>query len=271
MDQLAGCRTLITGSPRSGSAANRANAAKSTGPRTAEGKARSARNARKHGFTASAFDVASPEDLQEIANFMKDLVALHRPVNPLELSALEPIALAQHALRRAARLESGLFTTCLDESCDPLGDPVALRNEEIGGNGDAQVPRARNYNSLLGEGFCRTARRTKCRPLLLRYKTQAERDYRRAVEDLNRLKAQRRKSPNEPIMESQPQQNETTCTSGETASFPSGAPSPGSFSEPVLDPAGRGAREPEGPGAFPCESGLSPKAGQVPRADGAAG
>src|ERR1035437_1343124 len=36
-------------------AANRANAAQSTGPRSPEGKARSALNSRKHGFTASTF------------------------------------------------------------------------------------------------------------------------------------------------------------------------------------------------------------------------
>src|SRR5438105_11544511 len=43
-------------------AANRANATRSTGPRTPEGKARAAQNARKHGFTASTFAVVRLED-----------------------------------------------------------------------------------------------------------------------------------------------------------------------------------------------------------------
>src|ERR1039458_5706917 len=46
-------------------AANRANAAKFTGPRTTQGKARSAQNARKHGFTVSTFAVVRLEDLLE--------------------------------------------------------------------------------------------------------------------------------------------------------------------------------------------------------------
>src|SRR5438874_459204 len=87
-------------------AANRANSPKSTGPRTPEGKARSARNARTHGFTASALAVVRLEKLDEIARLKQDIVAVYQPVNSQELFALEQML-------RADRLESGLFTTCL--------------------------------------------------------------------------------------------------------------------------------------------------------------
>jgi len=99
-------------------AANRANAAKSTGPRTPAGKAHSSQNARKHIFTGSTFAVVRLEDLQEIARLRDDLIAVYQPVNSQELFALERVALAQHAILRGARLESGYFTTCLDTSFD---------------------------------------------------------------------------------------------------------------------------------------------------------
>src|SRR4029077_9476356 len=97
-------------------AANRANAAKSTGPRTPEGKARSACNARTHGFTASTFAVVRLDDLDEIARLKQDIVAVYQPVNSRELFALEHMAILQQTLLRAARLESGFFTSCLDRS-----------------------------------------------------------------------------------------------------------------------------------------------------------
>ena len=59
-------------------AANRANAAKSTGPRTPEGKARSAQNSRIHGFTASSFTV-----VPGIARSWPDSPAMLRDGNPV--------------------------------------------------------------------------------------------------------------------------------------------------------------------------------------------
>ena len=81
-------------------AANRANAAQSTGPRSPEGKARSAQNSRKHGFTASTFAVVRLEDLDEVARLREDAIAVYQPVNSQELFAVERIALAQQALLR---------------------------------------------------------------------------------------------------------------------------------------------------------------------------
>ena len=50
-------------------AANRRNAARSTGPRTAQGKARASRNAFKHGLAASiAYDSAQSEEIDRLAN-----------------------------------------------------------------------------------------------------------------------------------------------------------------------------------------------------------
>jgi hypothetical protein len=70
-------------------AANRANAAASTGPRSPEGKARSAQNSRKHGFTATTFPIVRFEEVDEVARLREDLIAAYRPVNSQELFAIE--------------------------------------------------------------------------------------------------------------------------------------------------------------------------------------
>src|SRR5271157_537283 len=69
-------------------AANRANADRSTGPTTPEGKLRSSQNARKHGFTATSFAVVRLEDLNEVAALREDLIETYHPVNSQELFAL---------------------------------------------------------------------------------------------------------------------------------------------------------------------------------------
>ncbi|MGD0500487.1 MAG: hypothetical protein ABSC23_18850, partial [Bryobacteraceae bacterium] len=167
-------------------AANRANAAKSTGPRSPQGRARSSQNARKHGFTASTFAVVRLEDLQEIDHLRQDLLAVYQPVNSQELFAIERIALAQQAILRAARLEAGLFTTCLNQALEPSAHIPDLMNKELAGDGDIEIARAQNRNFLLGVGFHRMAHQSNSFSLFLRYQAQAERNYRRAVEEFER-------------------------------------------------------------------------------------
>ncbi len=64
-------------------AANRRNAARSTGPRTAEGKARVARNAVKHGFFA-AIQRWSPEQHRDYADLLEGLRNDFKPASGLE-------------------------------------------------------------------------------------------------------------------------------------------------------------------------------------------
>src|SRR5438067_1463108 len=63
-------------------------------------------------------------------------------------------------------------------------------------------------NHALADGFGRTSKQGNSFALLMRYKGQAERLYRRAVEDFDRLKALRQELPNEPISDLQPEENE---------------------------------------------------------------
>lgn len=191
-------------------AANRANAALSTGPRTPEGKAVSSQNSRRHGFAASSFAVVRLEDLQEVTHLKADLIAVYRPVNSQELFALERMAVAQQTIRRAARLEAGLFTNCLNESLNIATDePFLPMNQDLAGDGDIEVTRAQNRNFLLAEGFHHMSQQSNSWSLFLRYQAQAERLYRRALEEFNRLKALRHELPNEPVSSLEPEENTT--------------------------------------------------------------
>jgi len=204
-------------------AANRANAANSTGPRTPEGKLRSSQNARKHGFTASSFTVVRLEDLNEVAALREDLVNLYHPVNSQELFALKRIALAQQAILRAARLEAGFLSNCLSESFGANGKPRFPMNPQL--TADIEISQAQNLNYLLGDGFYRLISHNNSFALLLRYQAQAERHYRRAIGEFDRLKALREELRNEPNLP-EPETNETTSPSCETNPIPPGDPAP---------------------------------------------
>ena len=210
-------------------AANRANAANSTGPRTPEGKARSSQNARKHGFTATSFAVVRLEDLNEVANLREDLIETYRPINSQELFAVERIALAQQAILRAARLEAGFFSLCLGESFDTSGQFRIPMNSQL--TAEIEISQAQNRNYLLGDGFHRLIRQNNSFALLLRYQAQAERQYRRAIEEFDRLKALRAELRNE-ANSAEGETNESTCPSCETNPIPPADPAPAPAPDP---------------------------------------
>jgi hypothetical protein len=179
-------------------AANRENAQRSTGPRTPEGRARSSRNAVKHGFRASSFAVVRLEDLDEVEKLKADAVACYRPVNSQELVAVERIAMAQQQIFRGGRLDAGMFTSALNDVLDRTNNPILPMDPDMVGDGDIEITRVQNRNYCIAEGFRRIAKESNAIGLMLRYRAQAEREYRRAVEDFDRLKALRHEMPNEP-------------------------------------------------------------------------
>jgi hypothetical protein len=132
-------------------AANRANAAHSTGPRTPEGKTRSSRNSRKHGFAAAKFAVVRLEELDSLENLRADAIATYRPVNSQELFAVERISLAQLSLLRCAELEAGLHTAAMNETVAPDGLPANLLSDDL--TRDIRVSRSQNRSLCLAVGF----------------------------------------------------------------------------------------------------------------------
>lgn len=85
-------------------AANQANARRSTGPRTAEGKAASARNSASHGLCSKDFVILEGEE-QEFSDFMDALQADIQPVGAVERDLFTQHAHASWGLRRCRRAE----------------------------------------------------------------------------------------------------------------------------------------------------------------------
>jgi len=106
--------------------ANRLNAQKSTGPRTAVGKERASQNALKHGLLAREA-VIQGEDLEEFELYREGMLEELAPVGAVEAMLAQRVVSLSWRLRRAERLQNAAFAA-LDE-----GEPTPLleaRHEE---------------------------------------------------------------------------------------------------------------------------------------------
>jgi hypothetical protein len=96
-------------------AINRANAQHSTGPRTSEGKRRSAMNAMRHGLTSQVI-VMPDEDMQAYQCRCQEFFDEYAPQTPTEKQLVQEIADTAWRLNRIPALEINLFSHGIAES-----------------------------------------------------------------------------------------------------------------------------------------------------------
>ena len=93
---------------------NRANAKRSTGPRSAQGKAQSSMNACKHGLTAQTV-VIDAEDPLQFDSLCKGLEQEFEPHSLIERELIERLAGIVWRLRRIPRFEAALIQSRCSE------------------------------------------------------------------------------------------------------------------------------------------------------------
>jgi hypothetical protein len=103
--------------------ANRANAQKSTGPRTPEGKARSSRNAFDHGLCSAQLAV-KPGQEDEFNEMQAGLYEEILPIGGLEDELFKALIHAAWNQRRCRQAEAGLQRKAAEQGLDPLLDPA---------------------------------------------------------------------------------------------------------------------------------------------------
>jgi hypothetical protein len=162
----------------------RLNGAKSKGPKTPEGKARSSRNAVRHGLTAG-FPLLDHELSDEFQSFLDAYIDRYRPSDVVELDLVQTMAIARWRLRRIAAMETALFENKMLTSEEEIADEFDSIDDH---NRLAWV-----FEKMSGE--------SRALPLLMRYEASLNRLYERAAKQLKELQNE----PTAPVTPNQPE------------------------------------------------------------------
>ncbi|HEY2015004.1 MAG TPA: hypothetical protein VGH38_15960, partial [Bryobacteraceae bacterium] len=103
--------------------ANRRNAQRSTGPRSAAGRARAAMNALKTGLYAQSI-VLPGEDPAELQNLIGEYHDYHAPNSPEARAFCDKLAHSEWLSRRFAKIEVKLFTYTINGISRPSQDSL---------------------------------------------------------------------------------------------------------------------------------------------------
>jgi hypothetical protein len=136
--------------------ASRLNGARSRGPRSAEGKARSSQNALKHGLRAQKVVVLPEEDARAYEAHEAALVAELAPEGALQTLFVRRVVAAAWRLERAERMEVELFENQRHPEREDLG--LALIRDA---NGARAFPILLRYRGAAEAGLWRALRALK--------------------------------------------------------------------------------------------------------------
>ncbi len=157
----------------------RQNGAKSKGPVTQEGKAKSSQNALRHGLTATnpTLPTESRDDFETLLNAYLDR---YHPADTIETELVQTLATTRWRLRRVGVIESRMLENEIEQSRTHLSWLCEGIEEE----------------NRLAFAFRNLANSGKALDLLIRYEASLNRAYDRAAKQLEFL--QNRKLRNEP-------------------------------------------------------------------------
>jgi len=173
--------------------ANRMNARRSTGPRTAEGKAAVSQNAVKHGLLARA-DVIRGEDQEQFDGHREALLAELSPAGAMESVLAERVVSLSWRLKRAERLQGEAFDALLSNAtAGPfarLTRSLLPKGPEANADGEA--------DPVLGQVLLKDFSNSRVLDRLLVYERRIENSFFRTLAELQKLRLVRELDPPAP-------------------------------------------------------------------------
>jgi hypothetical protein len=124
--------------------ANRRNALRSTGPKTAVGKTISSVNSIRHGFYATTV-LLPDEDREEFLRLARRIVLAHQPCGVLEEEHVRSIVETRWQLRRATRVDSELFQMYGFSEGEQRGVGTAFAQDAVQGNAFTKLTRYQGF------------------------------------------------------------------------------------------------------------------------------
>jgi len=168
-------------------AANRRNAEKSTGPRTAQGKVAVSQNAVKHGLLAR-HDVIRGEDREEFDLYREEMFWELNPVGTMESRLAERIVSLAWRLRRAERIQNEAFDALLAKD---MSSPLARLTQSLRARGADQPPddaEGCDGDPALGRAVVRDFSGARVLDRLLMYERRIESSLYRTMAELQKLR-----------------------------------------------------------------------------------